>query len=332
MRLKDIPVPDVYKQSIDFRFFLTWFSECLSKVKYDTENITSLLDPERCPKNLLWLLCETMGFKYDDRFIPAFNRLILLYFMSMIYNRGSETGIMIAAETNLAQFNLNKYAQEDDALVDRLEDTSIPVNSAYVTAHPDEGYIDIVYFSEEQPIDACIEYVRPVGMYCFQVSGVRADARTKISVDARLADSRSLGMNIGPTHVGHYRKNDYAQLQRMVDSRGREDIQKRYPTYYRNIPYERYPNAFINPGLRTLYSLQMVNSEHVTNSLIPNTASMLGSGNPSVSLSYPKNYIKNATRPMYNEVETQPTAASSGNNVMGTMGGNLSLGSEMSTE
>ena len=48
-----------------------------------------------------------------------------------------------------------------------------------------EGYIDVVYFSAEKPIDACIEYVRPLGMYCFQNSGVRVDSRTKISIVER---------------------------------------------------------------------------------------------------------------------------------------------------
>ena len=75
-----------------------------------------------------------------------------------------------------------------DILYDRLEDTSIPVNSVAVTPHTAEGYIDVVYFSDRTPIDACIEYVRPLGMYCFQNAGVRMDARTKISIDARLIE------------------------------------------------------------------------------------------------------------------------------------------------
>lgn len=325
MRIKDVPTPEVYKSSSDFRFFLTWFEETLNKIKYDTEHIIDLLDPLRCPRWLLWLLSDTMGFKYDDRFVPAFNRLVLMYFMSMIYNRGSETGVMIAAETNLAQFNINNYAKEKEILSDRLEDTSIPVNSTYVTAHPDEGYIEIVYFSEELPIDACIEYVRPLGMYCFQSAGVRADVKTKIVVDARLADSRAMGMQYGPTHVGHYRKNDYAQLQRMVNQEGRPNIQKRYPVYYRNIPYEEYPSTFINPGLRTLYSLQMSNPEHVTQSLLPNASTMLGSS-PQVEFSYPGNYTYGATSPQYNPDAIQAPSQSTeptDSNPMGMMGDSL---------
>ena len=86
MKLENIPVPEVYKESADFRFFLDWFYTCLEKIKYDTEHIIDLYDPLRCPSNLLWLLCDNVGFKFDSRFCIAYNRLILLYFMNMIKN------------------------------------------------------------------------------------------------------------------------------------------------------------------------------------------------------------------------------------------------------
>ena len=128
MKFSDIPLPEIYRDSADFRFFVDWISTVFSKVKYDTDNIMDLLDPERCPAELLWLLADTMGFKYDDRLPVAFNRLVLLYFISMIYSRGCKNGMMLAAEVNLAQFNIKKYIEENSVLEDRLEDTSIPVN------------------------------------------------------------------------------------------------------------------------------------------------------------------------------------------------------------
>lgn len=225
MQFKDVSVPEIYKESSDFRFFLDWFAKSLTRMKYDIENTLDCYDPLRCKSELLWLLADTMGFKYDDRLCIAFNRLVLMYFMSMIRNKGSKDGVTLAAEVNLGQFKINMLAgkgyTDDDGnkvepnpiLYERLEDSSIPVNSAYVTPHTKEGYIDVVYFSDEKPIDACIEYVRPLGMYCFQHAGVRSDSRTKISIDARLTDDRNIGMSIGPTHVGHYRRDDYARLQ-----------------------------------------------------------------------------------------------------------------------
>lgn len=231
MKISDVAVPQVYKESADFRFFLKWFEDALTKVHYDTENAQDLYDPLKCPDWLLWMLSDTMGFKYDDRLPTSFNRLVLVYFMSMIRNRGSKDGVTLAAEVNLKQFDIETvagtgyedrngdYVPPKDILFNRLEDTSIPVNSAYVTPHTKEGYIDVVYFSDRIPVDACIEYVRPLGMYCLQHAGVRLDGRTKIAIDARLADQDDVGLSIGPTHVGHYSREDYARLQKLTDTK-----------------------------------------------------------------------------------------------------------------
>lgn len=219
MKISEVPIPQVYlDESADFRFFVEWFSKCIGKIQYDIENIPDLYDPIRCPDWLLWMLAESMGFKYDDRLPTAFNRLVLVYFMSMIRNKGSKDGVTLAAETNLAQFNIIEYGKEKDILYNRLEDTSIPVNSVFVTPHTSKGYIEVVYFSDKVPIDACIEYVRPLGMYCFQHAGVRMDARDKIAIDARLTNNpNNLNMSIGPTHVGHYSREDYSRIQKVKD-------------------------------------------------------------------------------------------------------------------
>ena len=306
MRISDIPVPEPYKQSADFRFFLRWIDKCFSQIKFDTENIVDLLDPERCPAHLLWLLGDTKGYKYDDRMSVAFNRLIIMYFMSLIRNRGSKTGITLAAELNLAQLNLNEYAKEDPAYEDRLADTSIPVNSAYVTSHTQEGYVDIVYFSEEVPTDVCLEYVRPIGMYCFTHSGVRVDSRTKISVDARLTDIADLASMIGPTRIGHYRRADYASMQKISVEDGEFVLERRKPVYYRNSDFEGRPTTMIDPGYRTLYSLQISNNEHIVKALIPSTQNIpeqifsVGYGPQNVGVVYPDNYLKHDDYPEFN--------------------------------
>lgn len=240
MEFNNISLPAVYTDSQDFRFFVDWFNTALSKVKYDTENLSDIYDPLRCSSSLIWALADTMGYKYDDRLCTAFNRLVLVYFQEMIRNKGSKNGITLAAETNLAQFNIDMqaagYTDENnvehlgnDILYERLENTSIPVNSVYVTPHTDKGYIDIVYFSTKIPKDACIEYVRPLGMYCFQSSGVKFDSRTKISIDARLTNIsdtqrtnldgsvENITMNFGPTQIAKYTRKDYASTQKTND-------------------------------------------------------------------------------------------------------------------
>lgn len=254
--------------------------------------------------------------KYDDRLPASFNRLVLLYFMSMIRNRGSKDGVTLAAETNLAQFNIllkagggidengNKVTG-NDILYNRLEDTSIPVNFVYVTPHTADGYIDVVYFSIYVPVDACIEYVRPLGMFLFQRAGVRFDAKTKIDIDVRLTNSRDIGMSFGPAQVGHYRREDYASLQESsFNLNGRQDPEshKRNEVWYRNSTYEDIANGNdsyssgtapledINPGYRALYSLQLSNNEEIVKLLVDPIFS-LGYGPLDVGVTYPDDYI-----------------------------------------
>ena len=335
MNIKNISLPEIYRESADFRFFCKWFEAALDKLKYDTENFFDLYDPLKCPEDLLWALADTMGYKFDSRLPTAFNRLVLLYFMSMIRNRGSKDGVTLAAETNLAQFPIlmraQGYTDEYDVkhegkeiLYNRLEDTSIPVNSVYVTPHTAEGYIDVVYFSTKVPLDACIEYVRPLGMFMFQTAGVRFDARTKITIDARLTHTAELGMSIGPTHVGHYRREDYARLQKTVDRANdipeNDTSHTRKPVWYRNSDYEddtygdgsygsgagKYPDGHgpgCDPGYRSLFSLQLSNNEEIVKALIDPIFS-LGYQPQTVSTVIPTDYLnppyRNTDKPQVN--------------------------------
>lgn len=267
MNIRDVNVPDCYDDSADFRFFLDWISGCLEKTRYDHEHFLDLYDPLRCPEWLLWMLSDTMGYKRDDRLPASFCRLVLMYFMSMIRLKGSKDGVTLAAEVNLAQFNLLEYGVEDEIYYNRLEDSSIPVNSVYVTPYVDKGYFDVVYFSTDVPIDACIEYVRPLGMYMFQHAGVRFDAKAEISVDARLTNVNDLNISIGPTRVGHYSREDYARLQKMTNEEDRNPNQ----AHGRRLAWKSNSDvqeANINPGLRAIYSLQLSNNDHMYRSLL----------------------------------------------------------------
>jgi hypothetical protein len=295
MKLNNIPVPSEYKKSQDFRFFIKWFTYALSKIQYDTTNMVDLYDALRCPENLLWLLGDTIGYRYDDRLCSAYNRFVILYFMSMMKYKGSQLGVTLAAEMNLKQKDVNAYGTENDILYNRLEDVSIPNNSVYVESDTPNGTISVVYFSDEIPIDACIEYVRPLGMYCFQYAGVRIDSLTKISVDARLAKASDSTGIIGPTKVGKYNRNDYARLQHMKDEGWRPGISDRStqkvweiinPQDTRNLAYARNSKIeevpTINAGFRALNSLQISNNEHLVKSLFSKPIFNLGFG-PTVS-------------------------------------------------
>ena len=289
MVFSDIPLPEIYKESADFRFFLRWIELCLSDIQYKTDNLIDLLDPQKCPSNLLWMLGDTCGYKYDERASVAFNRLVIMYFAKLIRYRGSKTGITLAAELNLDQFSLNEYAKEEPILEERLEDLSIPVNSVSVMSDLEKGYIDIVYYAEQVPTDICIEYVRPIGMYCFTHAGVSFNARTKVSVDARLTNinDNNLATNFasfGPSYVGHYSRFDYASMQGRVGTyyrseyetqdeyeAGKVNLTNRNKVWYRNSKYEVETQdlSSINPGYRSLASLQLCNNEHIVKALLP---------------------------------------------------------------
>jgi len=386
MIIKDVPLPEEYLVSQDFRFFVDWVAHTLDRYKYEHENFMDLYDPLRIPEHLLWALADTMGYKFDDRLPTSFNRLVLLYFISMIKNRGSKDGVTLAAQTNLAQFNILMKAQgftdingkiypPNDILYNRLEDPTIPVNAVYVSVYTEKGYIDIVYFSDKVPLDACLEYVRPVGMYAFQHAGVRFDAKTKVSIDSRLTNTRDAGMSFGPTHVGHYRRKDYASMQltrqklndtmplfrvRRVPntSRGKWFVQEyidrednlgwksvygpfeseriatsyfeanmieprhtRENVWYRNRegesgvlepPTSYASNSFqyqvngedyvMNPGYRTLYSLQLCNNENITKSLFDEPIFSLGYGPQDVETKrYDDDYMKYPYRDKYED-------------------------------
>lgn len=300
MNINKIPLPEVYTDSQDFRFFCEWFKQSLSVIKYNTENIFDLYDPLKCPAELLWLLADTMGYRYDDRLPTAFNRLVLLYFMSMIYHRGSKNGVALSAMANLTQFRIiNKAKDSDDIHYNRLEDTSIPSNAVSVTPHTDKGYIDVVYFSTEKPLDACIEYTRPLGMFLFQNAGVRLDAKSKISIDARLTNESDIGISFGPTHIGHYRRDDYARLQKVKDKNTVNPSDTRHNAWDSNSRYEDISkgdgsygsgtNPTINPGYRALHSLQLSNNEEIVKSLIPPIFS-IGYGPQDVETVYDDSY------------------------------------------
>lgn len=339
MQMSQVPVPAVYREeSADFRFFQKWFELALSKVQYDTEEFFDLFDPLRCPDDLLWMLGDTMGYKYDSRMTPAFNRLVLVYFMSMIRLKGSKDGVTLAAQVNLDQFKLQKLAEENSILNSRLEDTSIPSNSIYVQPHVEEGYIDLVYFSDTCPIDSCLEYTRPIGMYLVPHAGVRYDAKGQIGIDARLTNTNDLNISIGSTHVGHYSEDDYARLQRLSvsdlsgdrvvdadglsrESRGVVDpvelSDKRQPVWYRNSAYETAAGVdhHINPGYRALYSLQLVNGETTTRSLLRNAANLESVSEENVSVfdtedntTYDNSYfVEQSTRSVRDPLEYVPT-------------------------
>ena len=80
---------------------------------------------------------------------------------------------------------------------------------------------------------------------------------------------------------------------------------RRKPVYYRNSDYEGQPHYAIEPGFRTIYSLQLCNNEHMVKALLPSMKERdpifsIGYGPQKVGITYPDNYLKRPDRPEYN--------------------------------
>lgn len=308
MKLDKLAIPEIYESSQDFRFFIKWIACCLGRLQYDIENLPDLYDPLRCPSKLLWMLADTMGYKYDDRFPTAYIRLILLYFMSMIRLRGSQDGITLAANTNLAQYRILAEGESNYIKFDRLEDTSIPVNTAYVSYNTKAAYIQVTYFADEVPTDACLEYVRPLGMYCFQSAGVRYGANTKISIEAKLANKINSEdaeyHSVTATHIGNYTRNDYARMQKTHLNEAGNPVNdlgdERHDVYYRNSKFSE-TDSSINSGYRAISSLQLCNNEGVINSLVHSEIFSIGYGPQDVSTFENESTLNEPYNLLYNE-------------------------------
>ena len=79
-------VPEIYKESRDFRVFLKLLDIIINSSKYDIDNWTILYDPLLCPDRFLPLLADIIGYRYDNDLSVTENRIIMHEFNSMIKN------------------------------------------------------------------------------------------------------------------------------------------------------------------------------------------------------------------------------------------------------
>lgn len=234
MNIKDISIPEVYQDSYDFRMLVELISKNIELLQYNIENLDNIYDPQSCPSQIMPSLCDTIGYEYNDTFTTSYNRLVLMYFIDMIRLRGSLRGLTLAAALNLAQFKIldesvtgydsdTGFVKPKAILKDRLSSNQYPVNASHVDIDEQNDVINIVYYSERYPEDACLKYVRPAGMYIHSTCGVNVSVEDGISVDARLTTSEDAAQqsDISPimTRVAEYSRQDYASLENNIVTR-----------------------------------------------------------------------------------------------------------------
>ena len=169
-------VPQVYKNSRDFKALLTLLDIVLNLSKYEIDNIKDLYDPMKCPVQLLPYLAEMVGYKYNNKDSVRENRIIIANFAKLIHYRGSETGIKLAAA-----LSLNSAGKEEE-----IQDLSF----LQVIYNRENATIQIFYPREHTKVRNLIDYVRPVGMstsligamglYATEQVGVTTDVDIKV--------------------------------------------------------------------------------------------------------------------------------------------------------
>lgn len=141
-------VPEVYSESRDYRVFLRLLSVLISVLKDKVDRVPTLYSSDECPKDLLYLLADMVGYSLDSSRTTQSNRMIISNYPVMLRNRGSRTGLKMAAALSLNS---------------KSSSPSYSLDSILIEYDFDKGLIKIYYPSDEELDFDLIEAVRPVG-------------------------------------------------------------------------------------------------------------------------------------------------------------------------
>ena len=89
-------IPETYNRSRDFQSILKLLDLVANAAKFDIDNLTACLNPERCPSKLLPLLASYYGYEFDYSLSYEANRTILKYYPDLLRLRGSLRGLKLA--------------------------------------------------------------------------------------------------------------------------------------------------------------------------------------------------------------------------------------------
>lgn len=177
-------VPEIYRESRDFRVFLKLLDMIVNVQKYDIDNWTTLYDPMRCPEKFLPLLADMIGYRYDTGLSTMENRVIMSEFNSILKNKGSEVGLRLAAALSMnAQLANDPSSPEYIRAVSQLQ--FLEMFYDYET-----GIIRIYYPSDLKKIRDIFKYVRPVGSFIELIKTEFPEPSSDFAISARATISR----------------------------------------------------------------------------------------------------------------------------------------------
>ena len=193
--------PKVYTESRDYQAILKLLDLINCNEKSDIDNFISYLNPEYCKSEYLEHLASYIGYKYDNFLSYEDNRLIISHFQNLVNNRGSETGIKLAASLAI---NLVKLSAGDNQLLMDLSTSLVDIGF-----DQDEGVINIYVFSDNYSLKIfdLIEVVRPAGVRVKVFYSQRVSSYDKINVEEDLSSTKeaydvSKRSTVGTTDVG----------------------------------------------------------------------------------------------------------------------------------
>lgn len=145
-------VPFVYTLSRDYLTFLKLLDLITVSFKSDVDNISSLLNSDKCKSEYLPLLASYVGYEYDYNLSYEQNRMIIKYYPQMMRLKGSKLGITLASAVAI---NMGRK-------IDNISDSVQLVNVVY-NVENEEMNVYLYYNNYVDKIYDLVEAVRPIG-------------------------------------------------------------------------------------------------------------------------------------------------------------------------
>lgn len=174
-------VPQIYKESRDFRVFLKLIDMIVTTTRYEIDNWIKLYDPMECPEQFLELLADFVGYEYNNKLSIAESRIIIANFVQLLKNRGSKLGYKQATSILLNA----KLASDPD---NEIYKESVNQLEFLETFFDEESGKTTLYFPK--PIDYnkdLYDYIRPVGTYLDLKLAEFPSPESDVAVSARAA-------------------------------------------------------------------------------------------------------------------------------------------------
>lgn len=169
-------VPKVYGDSRDYQVFLKLLEMVLYASKADAIEFPSIINPDKCPDDLLPLLADYVGYLYDSNESVNANRSIIKYYPYLIRTRGSLTGLKLASALS------SRVAEQSNSDID-------PLSQFNVFTDEDTGFIYVCVYDPAAltKVYDLLEVVRPAGVGLQVVLTKPINQVDKVTVSDRLA-------------------------------------------------------------------------------------------------------------------------------------------------